>query len=623
MSKSNFVRKERAMRNCRRAGSAGCAVLSAIFLCLGVRSGQGQMNVWTNSASGYWEEPHWSLGMLPGTNQIIEFTNAWQALAIGASTVTNHPETLSVWSVTLAAPPNSFNELLLNFAGLQSPFMPQRLMVYSNSGVVALSSALGTSNSQFSIGGAFNQGSFSRVTAQILNVGDVGPGVYNLTNGSVSATESYVGAFQGNPGYGLSSRFNQFGGTNMTALWVIPGGAYNLFDGIFEGDVMCWGEGFTGSSFNQSGGSFSGELHLLIGNYTLSGGTFSTPGLLIPYSLPSSSSFANGSFLQTGGTNFCGSLLVTSGDDGSSSWFGGYTLSNGVLLVSGPETLGGLVQSGGTHTNAGMILSGNTSLHGSYGALYNLNGGTLSTTSIGLSRGEFTQSGGTNQVNGDINISGGGGLYDAISTFTLSGGLLCDANMTLGIAQRGQIIQSGGTHIISNLLSVTGVDFNYPVENYTLRGGILSVPNIRLVLGVFVHTAGTVTNQGTLTLANGAWNEGTDGQEFGALQLETGSSSLSLPAGACVLHFAASSGMVWSNAVTLSVENWNGSVDGGGKHRIIFGTDSSALTAQQLSQIQFHNPAGSVGTYPARMLSNGEIVPGRFLSVSRFQMVWF
>lgn len=574
------------------------------------------MNVWTNSASGYWEDPHWSLGILPGTNQIIEFTNAWQALAIGANTVANYPETLSVWSVRLSAPPNSFNELLLNFAGLQSPFNPTHLVVYSNSAVVALSSALGMTNSQISIGGAFNQGNFSRVTAQILNVGGVGPGVYNLTNGSVSATESYVGAFQGNPGYGLSSRFNQFGGTNMAALWVIPGGEYDLFDGIFEGDVMCWGEGFTGSSFNQSGGSFSGGLHLLIGNYTLSGGTFSTPGLRIPYSLPPSSSFANGSFVQTGGTNFCGSLLVTSGDDGSSSWIGGYTLSNGVLLVSGPETLGYFMQSGGTHTNSGMILWGNSSLHGPHPAGYNLNGGALSTTSIGLSQGTFSQSGGTNQVSGDINISGGGGLYEAISTFTLSGGLLCDANMTLGVAQSGQIIQSGGTHIVSNLLSVTGVDY-YPIESYTLSGGILSVPNIRLILGVFVHTAGIVTNQGTLTLANGVWNEGTAGQQFGALQLETGSSSLSLPTGACVLHFAASSGMVWSNAVTLSVENWNGSVDGGGKHRIIFGTDSAALTAQQLSRIQFHNPAGSVGIYPARILSNGEIVPGQFLGVQQ------
>jgi len=38
------------------------------------------------------------------------------------------------------------------------------------------------------------------------------------------------------------------------------------------------------------------------------------------------------------------------------------------------------------------------------------------------------------------------------------------------------------------------------------------------------------------------------------------------------------------------IENWNGSADGGGRQQVIFGNSAAALTAQQVSQIQFRNP---------------------------------
>src|ERR1700716_3735534 len=118
-------------------------------------SAMGKTNSWIKGTSGYWEEPYWSLG-LPGTNQAVLFTNGWQALAIGPSTVQNHPESLTVDSLTIAAPSNSFNELLLNYAGLQTPLVigaptwnngsSRRLMVGSNSALVMISSALQVNN---------------------------------------------------------------------------------------------------------------------------------------------------------------------------------------------------------------------------------------------------------------------------------------------------------------------------------------------------------------------------------------------------------------------------------------------------------------------------------------------
>ena len=101
--------------------------------------------------------------------------------------------------------------------------------------------------------------------------------------------------------------------------------------------------------------------------------------------------------------------------------------------------------------------------------------------------------------------------------------------------------------------------------------------------------------------------------DFGPLELLDGgdtNSTLYMPPGASVVHFADSSSMTWSNDPVLFIANWSGSLFGGGAQQIIFGSSSTALTAAQLAQIQFQNPAGlAAGTYPARILSNGEVVP--------------
>jgi len=47
-----------------------------------------QTNAWIKSTSGDWEEPEWSLGMLPGIGQAVQITNpGWKAVAIGVPTV--------------------------------------------------------------------------------------------------------------------------------------------------------------------------------------------------------------------------------------------------------------------------------------------------------------------------------------------------------------------------------------------------------------------------------------------------------------------------------------------------------------------------------------------------------
>ena len=111
--------------------------------------------------------------------------------------------------------------------------------------------------------------------------------------------------------------------------------------------------------------------------------------------------------------------------------------------------------------------------------------------------------------------------------------------------------------------------------------------------------------------SNGSnWRSASGIQRLGQLQLGQTNSILSLPTNSCNLQFRDSSSLSWASNSFLNIQNWSGSLYGGGPQQIIFGTNSAALTPQQLSRIQFHNPAGLPTTnYPARILATGEIVP--------------
>jgi hypothetical protein len=147
---------------------------------------------------------------------------------------------------------------------------------------------------------------------------------------------------------------------------------------------------------------------------------------------------------------------------------------------------------------------------------------------------------------------------------------------------------------------------------FSEQGGTILLSQMELTGGTFNHAGGTCTISNVLTLENGIWQDGTIGQTFGQLQLDSGTNStVQFPANTCVLQFSNSSSLTWSNTGVLTIVNWTGSLTGGGTNQLIFGANANALTAQQLSQIHFSNPAGlSAGTYTATILTNGEVVPG-------------
>src|SRR5882757_9878691 len=95
----------------------------------------GAVNEWTKPTSGYWEEQaFWSLGVLPDATQSVLFTNAgWKALAIGTNAAQNFPQSMHVASLRVGAPVDSYNTLLMNFAGFERPLQTESLIIESNS----------------------------------------------------------------------------------------------------------------------------------------------------------------------------------------------------------------------------------------------------------------------------------------------------------------------------------------------------------------------------------------------------------------------------------------------------------------------------------------------------------
>jgi hypothetical protein len=324
---------------------------------------QAQDNVWTSTASGNWQDASWSLGSLPSSNHTVWITNyGWKAVQIGAATAQNFPQSLNVDSINISSPTNSFNTLLLNYAGSSTPLTVKTLTIASNSAMSMVSSALqinGPGGSGMMVGGQFDQND-SVVTGNQINVGYIGSGVYNFNSGYFTVSQLWIG-----------NVFNQNGGTNGFGITHLDGGTYVLSNGYYGATAY-----FEGGEFLQQGGLLNSDLTLFRGGYVLAGGVHQGAA-----TVPSPNSYTDGNawMLQTGGTNY-GSFTI------GSYGYGSYTMSNGVSYA-GDLAVG----HGGAYSQSdGMqIISGNISIDEQQvnfeeyeGGSFNLSGGQVSAGGI-------------------------------------------------------------------------------------------------------------------------------------------------------------------------------------------------------------------------------------------------
>ncbi len=590
---------------------------------------EAALNNWIKPTSGFWEEQtFWSLGGLPNATEDVEFVNAgWKALVIGTNTAQSFPQSMSVQSLHVGSPTDSFNTLLMNFSGLGQPLRTEVLTIESNSVFQMQDAALEvgfTNNNSFVLHGTFNHGDFSKVqvngTMQIYNSkvqvsAPDPPAVYALTNGTLNVRDGIsVGRFT------QDGKFIQYGGeAGLGSVYVAVSGEFDIHGGrlvITNGLRIGDGDFANYARFYQYGGTVNANA-VIDGQYFLHGGTITGHMQVIAVN---SFQRANAYVTQTGGTNHAYSMSL-----GYPNRFGGaatYQLSDGVIQVdSGTTFLGGwFSQLHGLHTIASnFVMAGNFVGPGNVYADYVLTGGLLTEGGLMMQRAHFTHDGGTNLVAGDV-VLGTAPLnpFEAGSArYVLGGGLLSARNITVNAENYGSFRQTGGSNQITEKLTVKGVTNGFP-ENYTLDGGTLMVNDIAISAGAFFdHTNGTIIHSNVLTLNQGGWHAAAGNHSLGALKLGGGpgtDSEITFRSGSSILHLANSSAQSWAAAL-LTVNNWHGSTSGGGATQLYFGSDTNGLTASQLAQIRF-SISGQL--CPARILSTGEAVPrAQFLGFSR------
>ena len=437
--------------------------------------GAAQTNSWTKLNSGLWHEAFWSLGVLPAASQShIFFTNAgWKALAVDSVTARDFPDSLTIPRLTVASPTNTMNTLLLNFAGVQTPLrVAESFELGSNSVLLTLLSALEVGD-DFFVDGTVNHGDLSEVSASSVYVGNSSPGVYNFSNGLVSAGNVIVGD-------GTAGSFHQSGGQ------LSLGGQLRLG----RGDPFTFATG--NGRFELTAGTLIAPT-IQIGEAR---GRLGPPG-------------ADGTFVQSGGSNAAGRVLLGWPDSDTSS-FGDYIyiLNDGLLTTSNTVVYGGsgdFAQFGGVHHVDGPL-----ALAGFYGrsftpfaAQYTLSGGVVTARSLHIDFGTMSQSAGSNQISGDVVV----GVKEAFSRhafYTLSGGTLGASNTFVIDSAKGSFSQSGGTHIVRNLLEIGGSS-GASAPGYTLSGGVLSAGDIEVrTNGAFNQSDGNL-GAGRFNVASGEY----------------------------------------------------------------------------------------------------------------------
>jgi hypothetical protein len=567
-------------------------LLSAISLDTLTLTTQAE-NTWTKTTSGYWEEPFWSLGRLPAEGDTVSFYNeGYKALAVGSVTASNYPAALSMDRLIVQG---SNNLLLLNWAGTAVPLrVATDFNLFSGAGLNSHASAIDAAT--FNNGGRAMFGDTAVANFGTANIGFAGPGELIISNATISSDRMLIGRTG-------SGTVNQYGGFNRVrssqpreALVVDIAGFYNLRGGMVEAETMHV-EGIASAvpKLTVSGGTLNvrGELGLEDG-LLIEGGTVQAG--ILPL-------FWGGEVTQTGGKNTAGVISLGSGDNAQ----GRYLLSGGTListnLHAGPSmgSRGYFDQTGGAHTNKSMTVWGydRTRQHHVSG-WYTLGAGLLASEAIYVWGGSFYQGGGSNYVgNLALNYTG---------SYVLSNGLLQASNIIVTSSSafysdfRSVFYQGGGRTRIENELRVD------QYSTFRIDGGTLTISNIT-VHGAFVALA-AVTNSGKITLNGGALSlGGPPTHQFGTLGLSLGG-GLRLPDAPATVRFKESRSVPWDSGAALVITNWSGSTDGGGADRVIFGSNAQGLSPAQLSQVRFRNPVGfAAGTYPAKILATGEIVP--------------
>jgi autotransporter-associated beta strand protein len=277
--------------------------------------------------------------------------------------------------------------------------------------------------------------------------------------------------------------------------------------------------------------------------------------------------------------------------------------SANVTAIAGNLFIGDGTGTDTVQTNAAGQFSSTTkiTLNAAATPVFDLNGNNQSIGSLASANAaaSVTLGAATLETGGDNTsttfagvISGTGALTkDGTGTFTLTG-----ANTF-----------SGATTVDAGTLEAAAANALGATSGITVNsGGTLLLSNTGTTDRI--NDAATIDLSGGTIAFNGNVTEGTS-PGTGALTLTT-NSIIDFLGGDAVINFGASNLASWTGGATLSIYNWGGSTAGGGLDQLLFGSDTTALTAGQLGQISFYSGAGTgflgAGTFVGSL---GEVVP--------------
>ena len=266
-------------------------------------------------------------------------------------------------------------------------------------------------------------------------------------------------------------------------------------------------------TFRQSGGihTVANTMYMArstavqsYGSYSLNGNGELLAGAIVV------GEYRAASFSQNGGTNAVTGKLTVGLRQNSS---GSYTLENGELSSSeaeiGVDGYGVFVQSGGLNAIGGdLYIARNSDSIGSYEFV----AGTLNVGgNIEGDSGDSTLivdgDGGTLSVAGDISVKTLAFGYHAGSngTYALEGIKNLSAETEhIGYDGTGSFTQNGGTHTVSNTLTVATNE--YSSGTYDLQGGLLTVGTLQLNSGGTLAVTGGDFDYGNLNQNGGTIN---------------------------------------------------------------------------------------------------------------------
>lgn len=368
---------------------------------------------------------------------------------------------------------------------------------------------------------------------------------------------------------------------------------------------------------------------------------------------------AGSTLVLAGSNSFTGGTVISNGAlrlaNASAAGLGGVIvaqgarleLSNAITITNTIDATGQISFVSSGNVLAGVITNNNT--------VYNVAAGTTNTVS-----GYITGEGGLELIGGGVlQVSGTTNDYQSatvISNGTLRASTLADGGSASSIGVDSSIVLAGSSASTAILAYTNTADvaMNRDITLTNNGGGTFEVTEsaatvtltgsmanaggttntfIKAGAGEIVLSNGTTANNfaataiqvnaGALTLGDdNQIADGTDlilnggtfragnasagyAESLGDLTLNASSTiDLGSAAGMRDLVFIDSSGVAWAGGATLTVANWAGTLSGGTKGRIFFGSNSSGLDAGQLSKITFSGYSAG-----AQLLGNGELVP--------------